>query len=355
VLNAYIGADEKYFVSPLPVHLERPMVSERIIKELSTVPDHRKMSRLTKLASFYNTRNASESFRKLLEPSEGTTLDMRVALYAIQAIGWIGNETDQQFAVQTLAKLMNRTRPDKTARREVLATFKSWGPRLNLDQLIAWLNYEHTNLKSSLQAAHQQKNEPEAEDIEDELDSLEYFVKREITIAQQENQIRSAVDAMVPDDRYKPLTRLYLEDSDGSSPEISYWAALSLVRLSKTEPQLRPRIAQAFVELSREFLEPSVAQVPDDEEPEKEDEEPEEEEPIALEADEMEEEEGPPPPVEKYAEEDPQMEADINRAICLRAARFFGAKLSKADVEWLSSQDDPGTALLVLRPNWEYK
>ena len=107
---------------------------------------------------------------------------------------------------------------------------------------------------------------------------------------------RQRIDAMAPPAQIQPLVAYSLSTLKESSPQLSYWASMRLLRL---DAALRSQIAG-------EFLAASSAHSSD----------------------------------------------DLIRARALRAAEYFGSALTEEDRKWLAGQTDTGTDPLALRPRY---
>lgn len=364
VLTAYLGVDEKLRGAALPATLERQLVVDRLKSELANPQKLSRLNRIARLAAFYNTYEHADAFLRIAAQPASDYPSFEQSMVATETIGWIGNEATQNLARSSLGRALSTTQPEKIIRMRVAKVFRAWGDTLDPAVLSGWVQKGETRQLKLLEQAQAAGNMAQAETIEDEIDALRAFRDLEVGIANNENALRTETTALPEQERIPRLAELYLIDTPGSSEYIAYWAAISLVRLRDAAPELELQIGKSFAALSTRFLEPTAEAIASAEEQEQ-DEDIEADEPfdaLPLDPDDV-------PDVDELAEEkalkqaeselgysddDIQLELDLARARCLRAAIFFGILLTDEDAEWLARQNDHGTDLLAVRTDWDY-
>jgi hypothetical protein len=149
----------------------------------------------------------------------------------------------------------------------------------------------------------------EVRGIQMQIDELQEHLNIWAASVDKANEVRRAIQASPVEGRIPRLAALYVGATGDSTPELSFWSAMTLIRLASQGPNFTEATARAFLGLAS-----------------------------------------------GYEKVDAQWQAqfDLSRARCLRAASFFGQILDEANLRWLAAQKDPGTDLLASRPDWRY-
>ena len=132
--------------------------------------------------------------------------------------------------------------------------------------------------------------------MEEKANALTEYAAIQLVHADEAFALRARIDAMPPAGQIAPLVALSLSAVRESTPQLSYWASMRLLRLPAV---LKPTIGE-------EFSLAAVAHAGD----------------------------------------------DLVRARALRAAEYFGLTLAEAASKWLANQPDAGVDPLVLRPHY---
>jgi hypothetical protein len=138
-------------------------------------------------------------------------------------------------------------------------------------------------------------NIPDARLMQEKINALTEYLNIRLVLADRALLIRRRIDASVPPAQVQPLVAYSLAMVTESTPQLSYWAAMRLLRL----PSLNRQIAAEF-----------------------------------------------------YAAGSARPGDDLIRARALRAAQYFGYALPEAERQSLAGQPDTGTDPLVLRPHF---
>jgi len=364
VLTAYLGVDEKLRGAALPATLKRQIVVDRLESELAESQKLSRLNRIARLAAFYNTYEHTDPFLQIAAQPASDYPSFAQRMVGTETIGWIGNEAAQNLARSSLGRALSTIQPEKIVRMRVVKVFRAWGNTLDPAALNSWIqNAENQQLKL-LEQAKAAGDTAQADTIEDEIYALRAFRDLEVGITNTENALRTETTALPEQQRIPRLAELYLIDTPGSSEDMAYWAAIALLRLRDAIPELELQIGNTFATLSTRFLEPTAEAIASAEEQEP-DEDVEADEPLDVlpldpddepDADELAEEKALKQAESElgYSDDDIQLELDLARARCLRAAIFFGISLTDEDAEWLARQNDHGTDLLAIRTDWNY-
>ena len=154
------------------------------------------------------------------------------------------------------------------------------------------------------------------------------MVNEEMKQLEQIFQERARLHSLAKlEEKISALTKLYM----GNGEEQKYWSAIRLVRIAEDNEGVKKQIGSQFLGLSQTYAvdEPRYEELE-----------------------------------EKY-EEDSEAKLDdveyarlygavLKRERCLYAAEFFEGTLDSTQSTWLKKQDDDGTNLLALRPEWKY-
>jgi len=350
-LVAYLNADEKYFVSPLPVHLIKKDVADIVFGELNKGARGSKLERISKLVAFYGLNEMAVPLDKILTSSTKPPLALLDIVIIIKSIKWIGDRTKQETASKVLIQTMQRNLADESNRMLLLDVYMDWGSSLNIKPFIDWLELGRIKYEVQLLAAEKIDDEVAAEIAEINIEDLNYFKDREVRLLEHNNKTRETISSLPTEKRIQQLTKFYLIDTEGSSKQLSFWSAVLLARLAEQSSENTKWIVDEFIKLSNDFHTPLYTGNTEGGTGENDAKFFPFEAPFVSAESNKKDVDGPD---ENTFEESSQAEADLIRATCLRAAIFFGAVLIESDQSWLKEQLDEGTDILHKRPGWKY-
>lgn len=327
IIRAFLHADSKYYVVPLPTGLDPKNVLNVIRSELSSCQSMRELRKLSGLAIFYNQKDLAPDFLTFLRENERLNANLDLSFVSIITLAWIA-EGEQLLQTQIhFQKLLHRASFPNN-RRMVLWTCDALGSQEAITQVKTWLNEQANAINRKIDDLKSQSTPENVRPLEEKRDWINRFLKNEMQDLEDLIRERTAVEGVEESaTRLAQLARLYLNDIK----EQSYWAAMKLIREAHQSEQAKQAVASAFLKLSQTYViddkqfEQMEAQYNEDDEAQYED-----------------------------AELAELHKAVLNRARCLRAADFFGATLDTGKSTWLSKQEDVGTDPLALRPNWKY-
>jgi hypothetical protein len=307
-LAAYLRADEKYHVAPVPTPIDRA-VAVRFVNAAVAKADAAAMRKLERLVVFHNLRETGRTFVQVLQGTESSPTEFERSTLAVVAVAWIGDAPMIQSAQRYFGTLQRRTSVERN-RHVMLEACLALGPSEGTAGHREWVGKEISNLESALARYQQQGQAREARMTQIRIDELQEYLLVEVGRADAALALRSRLEGSTPEVRAQQLAVLYVGESSQATPEVSYWAGMTLVRVAAGGPSRRDRLADELLKLAR-----------------------------ARET---------PPPGQT------QLEADLKRARALRAVELLGLPLDARERDWLDSQPDPGTDVLALRPGWKY-
>lgn len=307
-LESYLTAEAKYLVAPIPAPID-PATAIEFVKNHATerLPPEQ-MSKLARLAILHDLKETAPAFIAVLKNTEQKTPDYHRSAWALIALAWIGSHEQHNFSLSYLHKLQARA-PVWENREVMLDATEAFGPLEGTDKHRLWVTEEIERRKSLMGQYQSQNKQAEARGVEIQIDELEEHLSAVVAAVDRSNGIRATVLPLPLDARISRLTTLYA-GTEPATPALVSWAAFTLVRVAKEDGGSAAKIAGQFASLATQHERP---------------------------------------------EGEPNASAALIRARCLRAVEFFGQALNEAELQWLTSQGDPGTDILALRPNWHYR
>jgi hypothetical protein len=323
-IEAYLNVETKYHIAPPPSGLPRPTVQAALEARVQPAAAPDVLRQLVALALFYDARAAAPAFAALVSGAEESPLDLQRAATALVALGWLAREGEgRQRAEAAFRGLLEGARTPEP-REVLLPACDALSPGPALPAFQRWLATRIAALDDAIAAAKKQGKElPDEQLLRDACQEfLAGPVERLATAAARRQEVNG-----LPSDaeRIASLAALYL----GDIRELNRWAGYRLIQIATANADLGRQAAGAFLTLAESLPAPAgedAAAAPAD-----------------TDAD---------PEPDEAAED--RREAALRRARCLRAAQFFGASLGKEQAEWLKAEEDAGTDLLALRPDWKY-
>lgn len=305
-LVSYLNADSKYQVVPIPSPIDLTTAIKFVNDHVSERLSPEKMSKLARLAIFYDLKTTAPAFIALLKNTEKKTADYHRSAWALIALAWIGSADQLRTSQSYLHQLQERANVWES-RLIMLEATEAFGPAEGTDKHRSWVLKEIERLKSQMNQYQAQNKSNEAQGVQNQIDELEEHLTLRVTAVDRSNAVRSSVLNLATDARISRLAALYL-GTEPATPALSTWAGFTLPRIGKQVSA--EKIAAHFATVAQQF------QRPDDE---------------------------------------GNAQAALRRARCLRAVEFFGKALNESDSQWLKTQKDAGTDLLALRPYWVYR
>jgi hypothetical protein len=294
-LQAYYDADTKYLQAPVPTPLDRATAVAFVNSHVSRDTPPGKMRKLMRLAVFYDLRETAAAFAGVLKGGESAPKDFVRSAMCLIALAWIGDAGQQTAARQYFHSLQQRADVEEQ-RDTMLEVVEAFGPSEGTGAHRQWIQSAIAVLESRLRQEEKNGNIPGMNLMREKINALTEYLNVQLPIVERALQIRQRIEAMQPADRQiQPLVTYALGTIAGSSPALSYWASMRLLRL---EAAYRAGIGTAFANSA-----PS--------------------------------------------------DNDLIRARALRAADYFGHPLSDTDQAWLATQPDSGIDSLARRP-WKY-
>ncbi|HWR54818.1 MAG TPA: hypothetical protein VN428_27160 [Bryobacteraceae bacterium] len=311
-LEQYLAAHPRFAASPVPAPVDRNQAASFIAKEAPGQQEPPNLRKLVALAVLYDIREAAPAFGALLKQNEKDEDDIARSSLALVALAWIGDSRQWEFAQRYYRWLTDRSDPERDA-RYLLEACDALGVREGTAYHRQWVGARLARIEQDLKSAGQSKGGPPPAYFENRANELREYLAMAVTRIDQGNNLKARVEGIAPEGRVGGLTALYLGDPDlaGITPELSYWAGMTLVRLAAQVANAR---STAILELSKY--------------------------------------------AQKYAAAGGEglrgKQLELLRARALRAVDFLGGQLDQASREWLAAQKDAGTDPLALRPNWNY-
>ena len=309
ILEKYRHSDPKYVIAPVPDHVDRSEATRFVCDHATASEPVGQLKKLGALAVFHRLTGTLPTFEKLLAKHERQPDDYRRSAIAVAVIAWIGDDAQVGNAQRYYRALLGRT-PVEPHVPWLTQACDALGPREGTAAYRKWIEDEIARLEVKLAEHEQSQQEHEATSVRRRIAGLRDGVSRDVPEMDGNNEARTRIDGLQPAAARVPwLVEQYVDTAVKSNERQSYWAAIRLLRESESG-QMRETIANEFLKRAQRYLTPP--------------------------------------------EPDRQPEYELNRATCLRAAKFFGQTLDEKSEKWLGQQQDAGTDLLALRPNWTY-
>lgn len=307
-LTAYLNADSKYQVVPIPAPVDPSKATQFINNHVKDRLPPDKMSKLARLAILHDLRDTAPAFRSVLKSNEQKTPDFHRSAWAVIALAWIGNSEQVKFAQNYLHQL--QARADVWENRLImLDATEAFGPTEGTDKHRAWVAEEIGRRKTLSNQYETQNKQNEARGVEIQIDELEEHLNVRVAAVDRSNEIRSLILGSAVDARISRLVALYL-GTEPVTPALAAWAGFTLSRMGKQEQATKAKIAAQFAAAAKQH---------------------------------------------ERTESERNAQLALVRARSLRAVEFFGGALSEPHSEWLKTQKDEGADLLALRPYWVYQ
>ncbi len=300
ILQAYYDADTKYRAAPVPTPLDRAAAITFVNTRANRATPPDKLRKLMRLAVFYNLQETAAAFSSVLTGSERQQPDVLRSALCLVALAWIGDPGQQANAERYYRMLQDRADidRDKNIMLEVVGAF---GPRVGTSYHRQWIQGGMVALQRRLLQEQADHNVPGAKLVQEKINALTEYLNIQLAFVDRAFSIRQRIEATAPPSgQIQPLVAYSLATMADSTPQLSNWASMRLLRLDAT--------LRALIE--REFYRASSGRA------------------------------GANPG------------ADLIRARALRAAEYFGYSLPEPDRAWLAGQPDTGTDPLVLRPGY---
>ena len=307
-LTAYLNAESKYRVAPIPTPVDLKAATQFVKNHVKDRLAPEKMSKLARLAILHDLRETAPTFMAVLKNTEQKTADYHRSAWALIALAWIGSQDQLKFSQAYLQQL--QARADVWENRPImLDATEAFGPAEGTEKHRLWVLEEIGRRKSLMNQYKVQNKQNEMRGVQTQIDELEEHLNVRVAAVERSNAIRSSVLGLPIDVRISRLAALYV-GTEPVTPALSSWAAFMLTRVAKQDKANPVKIATQFATLARQHERP---------------------------------------------ESERNAQAGLIRARCLRAVEYFGQALKDPDRQWLKTQEDPGTDLLALRPDWIYR
>ncbi len=305
-LQGYLEADPKHEAAPIPVPVDRALAVRAITERVKPDLPPRELQKLVRLAVFYDLRETAPAFGSILKQGESKGEDFARSAQALIALAWIGDAPQWDYALRYYRALQERADPERD-HDAMLAVCDALGPREGTDAHRQWVSVRLAKVERELAEA-QQKKTPQENWLENRRNELREYLAFTVRDVDRDNAGRLRIAGMPPEARPHYLAPLYMRDPDlpGISQNLSYWSAMTLIRLAVAG--LRAPVGAEFARLAAKYGQAG----------------------------------------------DPQPQTGMLRARALRAMEFFGQQLDEPTKKWLAGQADSGVDLLAMRPNWKY-
>jgi hypothetical protein len=294
-LQAFYERNTKYDPAPVPTPLDASAAMEFVEAKITLTLPPEKMRKLMKLVVFYDLHQAADLFSNMLQGGESQSADIYRSCFCLIALAWIGDPVRRSQAQQYYHALQDRANVE-LHRQILLEVVEAFGPREGTGSHRRWIQSAVATLEERLHREQAASNTAAATLAEEQINTLTEYLAIQLALADRAFTIRDRIEAMPPTAQIAPLSALSLATARGSTPQLSYWASMRILRLPAA---LRLQIAE-------EFYTAGVAQVTE----------------------------------------------PLLHARALRAAEFFGLQLPEPEAKWLAGQPDAGVDPLVLRPRY---
>lgn len=327
VIDAFLRADAKYHIVPVPTGVDRQNVLEIVKSKLPGCRATPQLRKLSELAIFHNLKDLTPDFLAVLRENERLPGDIDLSFVCIITLGWIA-EGEQAGQTESHFRNVLERAVFPQDRVMVLGACDALGKSEALARARGWLERQADAISRKIDQQKATSTPGDLKRLEKRRETVHRFLKNQMRALEDLVAERDAVEAAREDGTMLgKLTALYLDDTR----ERWYWAAMKLVREADQSEQAGQAVAAELLTLSQKYViddrkfEQMAAQYDEDDEAQYEDSE--------------------------LAE---LHMAILTRARCLRAAEFFGCTLDPDKSAWLAKQEDAGTDPLALRPDWEY-
>ena len=294
-LQAYLAIEVKYHPAPVPTPLGRAAAVRFVTEHVSPAASPDRMRKLMRVAVFYDLRETAPAFAGGLTGSEASTGDLARSALAVVALAWIGTAQHQSAAQDAFHGLQRRA--DVLIHRDIMReVVEAFGPREGTGPHRQWVQSAIAALEAEMRRAEAAKDVAAANLADEKINALTEYLNVNLAAVDRVFAVRQRIDGMAPAAQVAPLIDLAIGATPGTTPALSYWAAMRLLRMET----YRGRIAETF--------RASAAALTGD-------------------------------------------DRALFRARALRAAAYFGAALSDGERASLAAQPDPAVDPLVLRPD----
>jgi hypothetical protein len=298
-LQNYYTVEIKYHPAPVPTPLDRATAVQFVNEQVSPTTSLDRMRKLMRVAVFYDLHETAAAFRSVLTGNETAAVDVSRSALALIALAWIGTAAQRTDAQEYFHGLQRRA--DLNVHRDImLEVVEAFGPREGTGSHRQWIQSGISALEGQMRREQAVNNIAAVRLADEKTNALSEYLNIQLAAVDRAFETRQRISTMSPGQEVPPLVDLAIAASPGSTPALSGWAAMQLLRLAPS----RIQIADAFHARAANF---------------------------------------------------PGNEQALYRARALRAADYFGRALSEGERQWLAGQSDPAVDPLVLRPNYYLK
>lgn len=308
--EGFVHANLKLDIAPVPTPVQRAE-AVRYVNWKATEPLSRHgLTQLARFAAFHGLTETAPAFEALLKGDEREPDEAKRAGLVLIALAEIGDDEQRRAAQQYFHALLDRV-PALTITSEMERVADAFGPKEGVAALKRWVDREIKIQNSLLEEYTRARAGGElSEQTLGRIRALEEFKAVRLPRVEAANKVREKILAAPLDARIIPLVDYYVDVLNVSTEELSWWAALRLMRMAEADAAFKPRIAGQFLKLAERY--------------------------------------------EKKHEPGFEQVYLLCRTRCLRAAVYFGHELDAETRAWLDKLEDAGVDALALRPDWEY-
>lgn len=308
-LRRYFGGESKYDILPVPTPVDRATAIQFVLERLSGSLGVRGITKLRRVSDLHDLEETAPGYMTILNKLETSGDDVARSAQAIVAITWSGTDAHKADAHRYFHSLLRRSKPDRD-QKAVFLIFDAMGPKENLDRFKKWCDDFLEVLETEKKECEARSNTSAVESLKIRISNIEKY--RDNSLEDLEAGLtmkKEILDLKSADTQNTKLVDLYVNDEYDTDAGLAYWAAMTMVRLARHDPNRGARFAEGCQKRATE-----------------------------------------------YSADGGKLKAtyDVRRARALRAAQFFGGHLNEADAAWLATQTDYGTDELALRPDWKY-
>ncbi|MGB2806551.1 MAG: hypothetical protein WBC22_02335 [Sedimentisphaerales bacterium] len=325
-IKGFISADPKDSPSPIPTDLHHENVLAFLRTNMTLLPSAKELDKYCQLAVFYNLKGLEKEFFLILRENEKIKGITRISEISITALLWISPDQLQQIQPLYQNMLGRANFPDDS--KVVLQTGRALDSPDAVAGIKNWFRGKSDALDKQIKHLENQPVQGNIEELKGHQRLLNNYVNNEVKELEADIQKRASILSIKEQKQLIcSLVNMYMGDNE----EQKYWSAIKLIRIAEDNEEIQKQIASQFLNLSQ-----------------------------AYSVDELRYEE-----LGKKYEENSEAKLDdieyarlygavLKRERCLYAAEFFKGTLDSTQSTWLKKQDDDGTNLLALRPNWKY-
>ena len=325
-IKGFISADPKDNPSPIPTDLNHENVLTFLRTNMTLLPSAKELDKYCQLAVFYNLKELEKEFFAILRENEKIKGITRISEISITALLWISPEQLQQIQPLYQNMLGRANFPDDS--KVVLQSGRALDSPDAVAGIKNWFREKSDALDKQIKHLENQPVQGNIEELKGHQRLLNNYVNNEVKELEKIIQERGKLHSLPrTEEKISALTKLYM----GNNEEQKYWSAIKLIRIAEDNEEIQKQIASQFLNLSQTY---TVDELRYEE----------------LEKKYQENSEGKLDDIE-YAR---LYGAVLKRERCLYAAEFFKGTLDSTQSTWLKKQDDDGTNLLALRPDWKY-